>query len=116
MWYVFQKLRSTHASDLLEKSLRCTEKDIFANVQTQDQVEDQYERAPDTEAVRKRKADAEAARKAKEEARREKLIAQGKDPNKVKASPKTPKVQTSSKTPKTKKSSFISKIKKIGRH
>lgn len=115
MWYIFQKLRGVHASELLNRSLLTTYREIAANVQTQDEIETKYANAADTEAVRKKKAEAEAARKAKEEARKEKLAAQGKNPNAVKASPKSPTTQKTSKSPKTKKSSFISKIKKIGR-
>lgn len=115
MWYVFQKLRSTHASDLLNSSIKVTQKEIASKVQTQDQVEYAYEHAADTEAVRKKKEAIAAAKAAREEAKREKLAKSDKTPNAVPATPKTTATPKTATTSKTKKTNFLSKIKKLGR-
>lgn len=115
MWYLSQKHRGEAASTILSNARFATYKEIASSIQSQDDVETAYAKAPDSDAVRAKKEKAEAERKAREEARKEKLKAQGKDPNAVKPSTKTTPVQKTAKSQKTKRSSLISKIKKIGR-
>ena len=111
MYYILQKYRHSSAIEIFQKAPLTTYRLLAKNVQSQDEIEDAYERAPYVAKIQKKKD--EAARKREEH--KEKMEKIRKDPASSPHTKTTPTTAKSKSTAKSKKSSFISKIKKIGR-
>lgn len=111
MYVILEKTRHKAATDLYNQAVKASYREMAKLIQSQDEVEDAYERAPYTEKVQKQKEET----KVKREQHAQKMEAVRRNPQ---SSPRTSTVSSSARTKKssrTKKTGFIGKIKSLGK-
>lgn len=110
IYFVFQKERNRSALQIWQQSIQKKYREIAAMVMAQEDIETAYEKAPDSDTVRRKKE--EAARKREQEA-----LKKQKQPTyqtKTKgASPTTPTVKTTKSSAKSARSKRTGKVKRM---
>lgn len=111
IYHVFQKERNRSALQIYQQSIEKKYREIAAMISSQDDIEAAYDRAPDSDAVRRKKEEAAARKRALEEERRQKKAATPKYPSKSQTK-RVPTTQTSKKTGTTQKTKSSPKVKR----
>lgn len=111
MQVLLDETRHHAATELYNRARKTTFREIAKLIQTQDDVEDAYDRAPYTEKVQRQRDEAKQKRLQHEE----KMEQIRQNPQSAARTRTTPVSSKTKRTSTTKKSGFISKIKKIGR-
>ena len=108
-----QTHRNINAIELYNRGKKTSYREIARGVQSQEDIERQYDKAPYLPAIAKKK---EEAAKRREEQRAARQVTAPRRPNTSNTSIKSSsKSKTTSKTSTSKKSGLISRIKKIGK-
>lgn len=110
IYHVFQKERNRSALQIWQQSPKKKYREIAAMVSSQDDIESSYDRAPDTDAVRRKKEEAAAKRREREDAKKKaSTIYQSHVKN---ASKRTPTVKTTKMTSKSSRTKSTAKVKR----
>lgn len=109
IYHVFQKERNRSALQIWQQSVQKKYREIAAMVTKQEDIEEAYDRAPDTDVVRHKKEEAAAKRREQESRKRQNASFHPKGASST--SPTVKHTKTSQKTPKSRTTGKVKRAK-----